>query len=119
MKYAIAFLMSMSFVWAQDESKISAASFKVGDVLEIGKPAFNSYDHIHFPRPNFIIKKGGIANYKRAEGQKVVITAIKEKKDGTFKVKLKRNYGGRFFGSHVNVSASLDGALSSGELLSR
>ena len=71
---------------------------------------------IDFPRANTIIKNGGIANYKKMEGVKVVVTAVKEKKDGTLQVKIKRTDGGRFFGIHTVVSADLRDALESGEL---
>ncbi|CAN0603137.1 unnamed protein product, partial [Ectocarpus sp. 12 AP-2014] len=83
---------------------------------KIGPSENNAYEHINFPRPNFIIKKGGIANYKRAQGKKVVVTAVKEKKDGTIKVTFKREDGSRFFGSHTYISADFKEAIASGEL---
>ena len=89
---------------------------EVGDILEIGRPLAPVYKYIDFPRPNFIIKRGGIANYKRVEGNKVVVTSVKEKKDGSLQVKIKRADGMRFFGSHTIVSADLKDALETGEL---
>lgn len=89
---------------------------QVGDVLEIGSPDAPRYKHIDFPRPNFIIKKGGIANYKRMRGKKVVVTSVQEKKDGTLQIKIKRADGGKFFNSHTLVSVDLKNALESGEL---
>jgi hypothetical protein len=115
-KYAIALVFSVSMLNAQSSADNISANVKKGDVYEIGKPETNNYKHINFPRANFIIKKGGIANYKRAQGQKVVVTAIKEKKDGTTEVKIKRADGGRFFGSHTFVSADFKEAIASGEL---
>lgn len=115
-KYAIALLFSVSILNAQETVNQNMTDVKVGDVFEIGKPETNTYKHINFPRANFIIKRGGIANYKRAEGEKVVVTSIKEKKDGTTQVKIKRTDGNRFFGSHTVVSADLKEALESGEL---
>jgi len=50
------------------------------------------------------------------EGNKVVVTSVQEKKDGTLQVRIKRADGGRFFGSHSEVSADLKGALETGEL---
>lgn len=115
-KYAIALLFSVSVLNAQDNVNVVQSDVEVGDVFEIGKPETNTYKYINFPRANFIIKRGGIANYKRAEGQKVVVTSIKEKKDGTTLVKIKRTDGNRFFGSHPVVSVDFKEAVESGEL---
>ena len=115
-KYAIALLFSFSIMNAQDSVNKKTTDVEIGDVFEIGKLQSITYKHINFPRANFIIKRGGIANYKRAEGERVVVVSIKEKKDGTTKVNLKRTDGGRFFGSHAVVSADLKEALESGEL---
>lgn len=89
---------------------------KVGDVFEIGSPDAPQFKHIDFPRANFIIKKGGIADFKRVVGEKVVVTAVKEKKDGTVEVRIKKTDGKRFFNSHPVVKADLKNALESGEL---
>lgn len=115
-KYAIALLFSVSMLNAQSNINQDMTDVQVGDIFEIGKPARNMYKHINFPRPNFIIKRGGIANFKRAEGQNVVVTSVKEKKDGTTLVKIKRTDGSRFFGSHPVVSVDFQEALASGEL---
>ena len=101
---------------AQNSMNDVPTEVRVGDVLEIGRPETNTFKHINFPRANFIIKRGGRANYKRVEGNKVVVTSIKEKKDGTTQVKIKRKDGGRFFGSHAVVAADFDEAIKSGEL---
>ncbi|MCK0192037.1 hypothetical protein [Arenibacter sp. F20364] len=100
----------------QNDKDVILPEVKVGDVLEIGRPNAPVYKHIDFPKPNFIIKRGGIANYKRVEGNKVVVTLIKEKKDGTVQVKIKKVDGGKFFKSQTVVSADLKKALQSGEL---
>lgn len=115
-KYAIALFFSVSVLNAQSDVKQMTSDIEVGDVLEIGKPEANTYKHIDFPRANFIIKRGGIANYKSVQGEKIVVTSIKEKKDGTTQIKFKRNDGGRFFGSHKFIAADVNDALESGEL---
>jgi len=115
LKYAIALLFSVSLLNAQDNTSVQT-NVNVGDVFEIGKPESHKYKHIDFPRENFIIKRGGIANYRRVHGEKVVVTAVKEKKDGTTQIKIKRNDGGRFFGSHTVVTADYKNAIVSGEL---
>lgn len=110
---AVFFMAATMTIYAQDAK---STEIKVGDVLEIGRPDSPTYKHIDFPRANFIIKKGGIANYKSVEGNKVVVSAVKEKRDGTLQVKIKRTDGRRFFNSHAVVSADLKSALESGEL---
>ncbi|WP_405398274.1 hypothetical protein [Maribacter sp. Asnod2-G09] len=115
LKYAITLLFSVSLLNAQSNDT-SQTEVNVGDVFEIGKPETNKYKHIDFPRENFIIKRGGIANYRRAHGEEVVVTAVKEKKDGTTEIKIKRNDGGRFFNSHTVVTADYKEAINSGEL---
>lgn len=96
---------------------LQAQEVAVGDTFEIGDPESPQYEHLEFPRANFIIKRGGIANYKSVKGNKVVVTSIKEKKDGTKLVRIKRTDGNRFFGSHWQVAANIEKALESGELL--
>lgn len=115
-KYAIALVFSVCMLNAQTSINQTPTDVQVGDVFEIGTPETNTYKHINFPRANFIIKRGGIANYKQAEGEKVVVTSIKEKKDGTTLIKIKRADGNRFFGSHTVVSVDFKEALASGEL---
>jgi len=118
-KYVITALFSVSMLTAQSSTEAVQNSVLVGDIYEIGRPAANQYKHIDFPRANFIIKKGGIANYKKVEGNTVIITSVKEQKDGTTKIKLKRTNGTRFFGTHPVVTADYIKAVSSGELLSK
>lgn len=115
-KYAFILLFSLSILNAQEGTQSLTDDVKVGDVFEIGRPESNKYKHIHFPRANFIIKRGGLANYKRVEGEEVVVTSVKENKDGTTLIKIKRNDGGRFFGSHTVVPADFHKALAAGEL---
>lgn len=110
------FLMTTVMVQAQADQNVDFQKVEVGDTFEIGRPEAPTYKHIDFPRANFIIKKGGIANYKTVEGNKVVVTAVKKAKDGTIEVKIKRTDGRRFFNTHAVVSADIQSALQSGEL---
>lgn len=114
-KYAITLLFSVGSLLAQDNDQ-TTTDVEVGDVFEIGKPETNTYKYINFPRANFIIKRGGIANYKSVQKNTVVVTSVKEKKNGSTEVKIKRKDGGRFFGSHTVVSVDFDDALRAGEL---
>ena len=102
---------------AKDAYCIAPQEVKVGDIFRIGDPDVPGYEYINFPRSNFIMKRGGVVNYKGLPGNKVVVTSVKEKKDGTLVVKIKKADGGRFFGSHWEVSADLMGALETGELI--
>ena len=112
----VLFMVGSITVNAQNANQIVQEEVEVGDILRIGHPDASRFQHIDFPRPNFIIKKGGIANYKRVVGDKVVVTSIKETKDGTLQVQIKLADGGRFFRTHSVVTADLKNALESGEL---
>ena len=114
--FAVLFTVGILSINAQSGGPEVLKEVKAGDMLQIGRPDSPSFKHIDFPRANTIIKNGGIANYKKMEGVKVVVTAVKEKKDGTLQVKIKRTDGGRVFGIHSVVSADLKDALESGEL---
>lgn len=115
-KYLFLFVFSIGILHGQTAKTQAKLDIEVGDLLEIGRPESNVYKHIDFPALNFIIKRGGVANYKLVQGETVVVTAVKELKDGTTQVKLKRSSGGRFFGSHSVVKADFQDAMESGEL---
>ena len=115
-KYTIALFFSVSIMNTQTSAGQITNEVKVGDVFEIGTPKSKTYQHIDFPRPNLIIKRGGIVNYKRVQGKKVVVTSVKEKKDGSARIIIRRIDGGRFLGSHMMVAANFDEAVKSGEL---
>ncbi len=89
---------------------------KVGDVFYIGNPAASEYQYLETPRANFIIKKGGIADFKTLLDEKVVVTAMGTKRGKTH-VTLKRKDGKKFFGSHSTIKAYLSEAISSKELI--
>ena len=89
---------------------------EVGTILTITQPSAQKFKHIHFPKENFIIKRGGIANYKSVYGNRVLVTAIEKKSDGSQEVVLQRVDGRKFFNSHASVKADIDKALKTGEL---
>lgn len=101
------------------QSKTILTDVKVGDVLEIGKPETSTYKHINLPRPNMILKRGGRVNYDAIVGAKVIVTAIKVKKDGTIIIKIKQKDKKRFFGSHGVLTATYKDALQTGELIEK
>ncbi|NHN25420.1 dihydroorotase [Flavobacterium jejuense] len=76
-----------------------------------------NYQYISFPKPNFIKKRGGFANYDDLVGKKVTIFKIvKEKKSGTV-VSIKLEDGNKFFGVYPSIDANLQKAIEKGELL--
>lgn len=85
---------------------------KVGDVLTINKTSNLPFQYILFPKGNFIIKRGGIANYKGLHGQKVKVVAIDENNQA----KLVSMNGKRFFNIYNYVKADLTNALVKQEL---
>ena len=98
-------------------SQSSVSDFNLGDVFLIGNANYNSYKHINFPRANFIIKKGGIVDYKNIKGEKVVITSLKENKNGKTIATIKLVEPRNFFNSHKYVTVNIAEAIKSKELL--
>ena len=115
-RYIIIFLLSVGLLSAQDDEVPVGLEVSVGDVLERGRLKSTQYRYIDFPKANFIIKKGGIADFKLLVGEKVKVVSIKEQRDGHTKIKIKRADGRRFFGSHALIGAEFEGAMESGEL---
>lgn len=89
---------------------------KIGDVLVINEPSKQNYTHIDFPKLNFIVKRGGVANYDSVYGEYVVIKEIITKNDGTVSVQLEARSGKKFFGFLKQVKANYGEAIKSGEL---
>ncbi|MFC4721663.1 hypothetical protein ACFO5O_05000 [Geojedonia litorea] len=89
---------------------------KIGDVLIIKEPSKQSYSHIDFPKLNFIVKRGGVANYDSVLGEHVVVKDVSTKNDGTIYVKLEAKSGKKFFGFLKQVNANYEQAIKSGEL---
>lgn len=89
---------------------------QINDVLVIQEPSGADFNHIHFPRKNFIIKRGGIASMKQVAGKKVVVESISYDKEGNTVVTLSRLDGLKFFRAFPTVTATLESALVSGEL---
>lgn len=99
------------------QSASVSSNVDVGDILVIGVSEDDSYDHINFPKENFILKRGGIASFKKLSGTSVEVVSLSKNKSGTTVVKIRRKDNGRFFGSHLTVTAQLEPAISSGELV--
>lgn len=90
---------------------------EIGDVLKIGETNNYQYTHINFPKPNFIIKKGGIANYGQLAGTLVEVTKIRTNDKGQTSILLRRKDGKKFFGSFSEIKADYQQAIASAELV--
>ncbi|TLP82618.1 hypothetical protein [Maribacter sp. ACAM166] len=104
----LTFLLFSISNFSQDTSH----NLKPGDVLYIIKNSNTPFHHLNFPRPNFIIKRGAIANFKGLNGMRVKIEEIL---DGSI-VKLTPLDGKKFFNKFPYVNANLEKALNSNEL---
>lgn len=117
MRNHILFIVLISLFSGVIYSQSSNTSVKTGDVFVIGEVDNNNYKHIKFPKANFIIKKGGIANYNNVKGKKVEVTSIKEKKDGSLIATIKLTSNKNFFNSHKYVTVEISEAINQKELL--
>lgn len=88
----------------------------IGDTFMISEVQDNNYEHIHFPKENFIRKKGGLPNYENIVGQKVEVTSIKKKDDGSVIATVKLASGKSFFNSHKYITIDLKEAIDNREL---
>ncbi|NNK75388.1 MAG: hypothetical protein HKP42_04915, partial [Maribacter sp.] len=111
--FCILFVLSVSMLQAQ---QIEQHNIQKGDVLTIEEPSASDYRYVHFPRKNFIIKRGGIADMKTVIGKKVEITDYTYTSDGSTEVTLKLLDGKKFFRKFPTIKANLEDAISSGEL---
>lgn len=114
---SICFLLIPALVLlANNPLSPETGSPKVGDVLIIDAPKASNYLYIEFPKPNIILKRSGVYSIDSVRGVAVEITMVKERKDGSFLVKLQPMDGKKFFRYWQSVMAHYDKAVASGEL---
>jgi|SRR5690606_13178054 len=89
---------------------------KVGDVLVINNPSGTEYNHISFPKLNFIAKRGKVANYKSVYGNHVVVKEVLTKPNGNTYVVLEKKDNSKFFGYLKEVKANYAKSLNAGEI---
>jgi len=106
-------LLATTHVIGQESTKLVSD----GDVLIINKKQNMPFDHIDFPRANFIIKRGAIANYKSLSGMAVRVNSSYVNTKGDYIAKLTPLTGGKFFNRFSSVSANLSKAIESNELM--
>jgi hypothetical protein len=76
------------------------------------------FDRVEFPRKNFIIKRGGIADMKTVDGNAEVVRSV-ENENGQVYWVLARKDGRKFFRHLPVVRAKWPEALDDGELRQR
>ena len=84
---------------------------QIGDELIINATETNAYNHIKFPKPNILIKRGVVTRYKSVSNETVVISDVITKKDGSSYVVLKKKDGTKFFGFLSKVKANYNKAI--------
>ena len=65
----------------------------MGDILKIEASQNFQYSQVQFPKPNFIIKRGGVAKDKKLEGTLVEITEVRKDKNNESVIILRRQDG--------------------------
>ncbi len=106
----------MIFYVLEFNAQIQSHSVRTGDILVINQTADQNYKYINLPRVNFIIKKGGIADFKSIVGSMVQVTGVKKNKLDETIVGLQREDGKKFFNSFPSITANLKSAIEAGEL---
>ena len=98
-------------------SVIDIQEIKVGDELTISDPSSSSYAYIHFPKKNFILKKGGTLNFKSLAGTKVIVTEISKSKSGDILIKVMKKNGGSFLNTLKTLNIEYDKAIKNSEVI--
>ena len=111
MKYTIVMLTFLMFSYSSF-SQNEVRDMKPGDILFISKNSNTPFKHFYFPKPNFIIKRGSITNYKGLNGMHLQIEAITDESIA----RLIPLNGKKFFNIFSYVNADLKNALNNKEL---
>lgn len=117
MKNKLILTLLLSFFTGLIYAQNTDTNIKIGDVFYIAEVDNNNYEHIDFPRSNFIIKKGGIPNYSSVKGENVEITSINEKKNGSLIATIKLTSRKSFFNSHKYLKVDIENAIKNKELV--
>ncbi|WP_445383943.1 hypothetical protein ACT6NV_07920 [Robiginitalea sp. IMCC44478] len=111
----IAIIIIFALFAGMSQVQAQTSMLQQGQVLKIDRPESGNFEYVKFPRKNFIIKRGGIADMKSVEGMLVVVQSFKETKWGT-EVTLKRKDGRKFFRNFPTITAIWPDARDKGEL---
>lgn len=112
----LSFIVLFSFTVLSLPAQQTQISVNEGDVFTISQPMTAEFQHVYFPRKNFIIKRGAIPNMKSIYGTRVVVTSVSYNGERTL-ITLEREDGRKFFRHYRSVDANLDSALRTGELV--
>ncbi|WP_194768437.1 hypothetical protein [Tamlana sp. I1] len=114
----LTFLLFLAFgvSFANTTNPTPQTMVQIGDELVINTQTADKFNHVDFPRLNFIVKRGGLANYNSVDGKVVVVTNVVTKGNGETHVTLEPVGGKKFFGFLSSVNADFDKAIRSGEL---
>ena len=108
--------LALGTVTANAQETCETPKVKAGDILKIAAPAHSSYDHINFPKSNFIIKRGGIANYRALINQEIKVTEVTIENGCISKVDVALANGKKFFNTVKTVSVDFKEALAAKEI---
>jgi len=114
--FSIAFLMICGLMSYQINATNIDNNPEVGDRLLIQSPENTTYTAVNMPKLNFVVKKGGVANYKSVQNTLVEVVRISQNKKGENIVRLQRVDGTKILGLKKSISANYDQALQLGEL---
>ncbi|WP_405200046.1 hypothetical protein [Christiangramia sp. LLG6405-1] len=114
--FSIAFLMICGLMSYQVNATNIDNNPEVGDRLLIQSPENTTYTAVNMPKLNFVVKKGGMPNYKSVQNTLVEVVKISQNKKGENIVTLQRVDGAKILGLKKSVSANYDQALQIGEL---
>ena len=114
--FSIAFLTICGLMSYQVNAINNDNNPEIGDRLLIQSPENTTYTALNMPKLNFVVKKGGVANYKSVQNTLVEVVKISKNKKGESVVTLQRVDGAKILGLKKSVSANYDQALQLGEL---
>ncbi len=114
--FSIAFLTICGLMSYQVNATNNDNNPEIGDRLLIQSPENTTYTALNMPKLNFVVKKGGVANYKSVQNTLVEVVKISKNKKGESVVTLQRVDGAKILGLKKSVSANYDQALQIGEL---
>ncbi|TQI69252.1 hypothetical protein JM79_0125 [Gramella sp. Hel_I_59] len=114
--FSIAFLMICGLVSYQVNATNIDTNPEIGDRLLIQSPENTTYTAVNMPKLNFVVKKGGVANYKSVQNTLVEVVKISQNKKGENIVTLQRVDGAKILNLKKSISANYDQALQLGEL---
>ncbi|AUS06818.1 hypothetical protein [Pseudotamlana carrageenivorans] len=114
-KLTFLLFLAFGFSFANTTNPISQ-DVQVGDELVINVQKADKFNHVDFPRLNFIVKRGGLANYNSVDGKVVVVKNVTTNSQGNTQVTLEPKNGRKFFGFLNTVEADFTKALNSGEI---